>query len=62
MAGVLVLAHPPFLSGGGGHADWGPERALGTLAGVVSALLGAGSSMTIRLLGPSEPASVIALW
>lgn len=59
MGGVIVLSNPPFLSGG---EHWEPNQALGVFATVLAAFLGAGSSMTIRLIGNKEPAAVIALW
>lgn len=60
MLGVVVLAHPPFLFGG--HENWDRARALGTAASLLSAVLGSGSSLTIRLIGNREPAAVIAMW
>jgi drug/metabolite transporter (DMT)-like permease len=58
--GVILLAHPPFLFGG--HASWGPARVLGTVAGLLSALLGAAAFISIRYIGRSEPALVVATW
>ncbi|WIA38341.1 hypothetical protein OEZ86_001675 [Tetradesmus obliquus] len=60
VAGVTILAHPPFLFGG--HSSWGQQRLLGTLAGVASTLFASGTSYTIRRIGQKEPALVVALW
>jgi drug/metabolite transporter (DMT)-like permease len=57
LAGVAFVARPPFLFGG--HEEWARTRAIGTAAGILSAVLGGGSSMTIRIIGGSEPAAVI---
>jgi hypothetical protein len=46
VAGVTILAHPPFLFGG--HSSWGQQRLLGTLRGVASTLFASGTSYTIR--------------
>jgi drug/metabolite transporter (DMT)-like permease len=59
-AGVVVLAHPPFMFGG--HAEWGPRRAAGTSVGLLSALFAAGAFVCIRAIGKGEPALVVALW
>jgi drug/metabolite transporter (DMT)-like permease len=40
LAGVLIVAHPPFLFGGG--EVWSVLRAVGVGVGVLSTLLGAG--------------------
>ncbi len=58
--GVVLLAHPPFLFGG--HASWGHTRIVGTVAGLMSALLGAAAFISIRYIGRSEPALVVAMW
>jgi drug/metabolite transporter (DMT)-like permease len=60
MVGVVVLSQPPFLFGG--SEPWNRNQAIGTAASVAGAVLGAGSSMTIRLIGNKEPAAVIAMW
>ncbi|KAF6259064.1 hypothetical protein COO60DRAFT_1270311, partial [Scenedesmus sp. NREL 46B-D3] len=60
VAGVTVLAHPPFLFGG--HSGWGQQRLFGTLSGVASTLFASGTSYTIRRIGQKEPALVVALW
>lgn len=57
LAGVVLVARPPFLFGG--HEEWARSRCIGTIAGVLSAVLGGGSSMAIRIIGGSEPAAVI---
>jgi drug/metabolite transporter (DMT)-like permease len=49
VAGVTILAHPPFLFGG--HSSWGHKRLLGTLSGVASTLFASGTSYTIRRCG-----------
>lgn len=46
VAGVTVLAHPPFLFGG--HSDWSQKRLVGTLCGVASTLFASGTSYAIR--------------
>jgi drug/metabolite transporter (DMT)-like permease len=60
MLGVAVLSRPPFLFGG--SEPWNRTQAIGTAASVASAVLGSGSSLTIRLIGNKEPAAVIAMW
>lgn len=60
LLGMVVLIHPPMLFGG--HADWGPKRILGTSLGLVSAVCCAGAFISIRFIGKSEPAIVVALY
>ena len=61
--GVVVLARPPFLFGGAtAAAAYSPLIVLGTAATVTSAVLASGSSICIRLIGKSEPATVVSLW
>jgi drug/metabolite transporter (DMT)-like permease len=46
VAGVVVVAHPPFLFGG--HQAWGAMRALGVGMDVLSCLLGASGCRPCR--------------
>jgi drug/metabolite transporter (DMT)-like permease len=57
-AGVVLLAHPPFLFGG--HAEWGPARVAGTAAGLASALLAAGAFISIRCAAGGAGAAAAA--
>jgi drug/metabolite transporter (DMT)-like permease len=59
MAGVVVVAHPPFLFGG---MHWSPSRLLGMALGVNFCLFSAGVAFTIRRIGRSEHTLTIALW
>ncbi|KAF8062013.1 SEPTIN3 [Scenedesmus sp. PABB004] len=63
LAGVVVLAHPPFLFGG--HGQWrvaGNQRLAGTLSGVASTLAGSGAALCVRRIGKREAALTVALW
>eukprot|EP00878_Enallax_costatus_P039758 GHUV01045656.1.p1 GENE.GHUV01045656.1~~GHUV01045656.1.p1 ORF type:complete len:128 (+),score=19.18 GHUV01045656.1:642-1025(+) len=60
VAGVVVLAHPPFLMGG--HAEWSHKRLIGTLCGVASTLFATGTGYAVRRIGKKEPALTVALW
>lgn len=46
LLGLVLLTHPPMLFGG--HADWGPDRILGTMFGVISAVGATGAFICIR--------------
>jgi uncharacterized membrane protein len=59
MAGVVALAHPPFLFGG---KHWTKTRLLGMACGVCFTLASAGVASTIRRIGRSEHTLTIALW
>jgi drug/metabolite transporter (DMT)-like permease len=59
MAGVVALAHPPFLFGG---KHWTSTRLLGMACGLCFTLASAGVAATIRRIGRSEHTLTIALW
>ncbi len=50
LAGVALVAQPPWLAGSGG-SEWGPQRALGTVFGFAGASLAAGAYICIRTIG-----------
>jgi drug/metabolite transporter (DMT)-like permease len=58
-AGVVVVAHPPFLFGG---MHWSAGRLLGMALGVNFCLFSAAVAFTIRRIGRSEHTLTIALW
>lgn len=49
LAGVVLVAQPPWLLGGG--ARWSHARMLGTVFGVCGAVLAAGAYLCIRMIG-----------
>eukprot|EP00198_Chlamydomonas_reinhardtii_P012721 XP_001702058.1 predicted protein [Chlamydomonas reinhardtii] len=48
--------------GGGGGVEWDAQRLLGTLFGVLSAVLSAGAFISIRFIGKGEPALVMSVY
>lgn len=60
LAGVALVAHPPFLFGG--HAEWGSLRLIATTCMVISATCASFAFIAIRSIGRSEPSIVVSLW
>jgi drug/metabolite transporter (DMT)-like permease len=52
LAGVAVVAHPPFLFGG--HAGWGVARVAGIGIDVMSACCGAGEGCVCSCCGIAD--------
>ncbi len=58
IAGVALVARPPFLFGGGG-AEWSRARAVGTAASLAASVCAAGVAYCIRRIGKTEAALTV---
>lgn len=64
MAGVALVARPPFLFGealaAGG--EWTRDRTVGMVFAVAGAFVSSGALLAIRVIGKREPPIVVAMW